>query len=132
MLQGRIALALGLQKLLNMAKTMKVLGEEIAFKDNLWFSLKRYPAWWLILLVTIIFDFFSTIFFVDQSGVSAEANLVVGWLMTNLGVYTGLVIGKLLQLISVVVFVCLNRRLGNLFLLVVILLNSWAVVINVK
>ena len=111
---------------------MKVLGEEITFKDNLWFSLNRYPVWWLILLVTIIFDYFSTIFFVDQSGVSAEANLVIGWLMENLGVFTGLVIGKLLQLVSVVGFVCLNRRLGNLFLLMVILLNCWAVVINVR
>lgn len=50
--------------------------------------------------------------------------------MENLDVTFGLFMGKILQFIAVVMFVGLNRRLGNLFLLIVILLNCWAVVIN--
>lgn len=109
---------------------MKILGEEIPYKENLIFSFKRYLVWWLILLVTMVFDYLTTLFFVDKYGPGAEANLVVYWLIVNQGVVIGVLIGKLLQLISVIVFVGLHRRLGNLFLLIVILLNCWAVVIN--
>ena len=109
---------------------MKLLDTEINVKENLIFSLNRYPIWWLILIVTMIFDYLTTINFVTKIGVEAEANQVVAWLISNLGLYLGLFIGKLLQLFSVVMFVCLHQRLGNLFLLITILLNCWAVVIN--
>ncbi len=109
---------------------MKILDSKISFKDNFLFSIKRYRIWWLILLVTMVFDYLSTVNFVNKIGVEAEANHVVNWLMTNFGLYLGLFIGKCLQLFSVVMFVCLHQRLGNLFLLITILLNCWAVVIN--
>ena len=109
---------------------MKILDTEINLKENLLFSFKRYRIWWIILLVTMIFDYLTTINFVSKIGVEAEANQVFGWLIKNLGLYFGLLIGKLLQLFSVLMFVCLNQRLGNLFLLITILLNCWAVVIN--
>lgn len=109
---------------------MKVLGEEVDFKGNLMFSLEHYPLWWVILLITITFDYLTTVLFVEQSGVGAEANLVIAWLMANIGVMIGLLIGKLLQLFSAIAFVSLNRRLGNIMLLVIILLNCWAVAIN--
>ena len=51
--------------------------------------------------------------------------------MFKTGSYTELVtVSKLMQLISVVLIVALSQRLGNLFLLIVILLNCWAVVMN--
>lgn len=80
--------------------------------------------------MTMLFDFLTTLYFVSKLGVSAEANLVVGWLIANLGLVAGACIGKLLQLISVILFACLHPRLGNLFLLITILLNCWAVVMN--
>jgi uncharacterized protein YqgC (DUF456 family) len=109
---------------------MQILGEELSFKENLIFSLRRYRVWWLILFVTIIFDYLSTLYFVEKFGADTEANHVVRWLIENFGVLIGTFIGKLLQLVAVVLFVCLHRRLGNLFLLIVILLNCWAVVMN--
>lgn len=109
---------------------MKILGEEINFEENLAYSLRRYRVWWLILLVTIVFDYITTLYFVEKYSVNKEANYVIRLLIENLGIVTGALIGKLLQLISVVVIVSLNRRLGNIFLLLVILLNIWAVVLN--
>jgi hypothetical protein len=111
-------------------QSMQVLGQEVAFKDNLVFSLRRYLVWWLILMVTMIFDYLSTLYFVEKYGSHLEANHVVRILIERFGANIGTLMGKLLQLMAVVFFVSLHRRLGNLFLLVVILLNCWAVVIN--
>jgi hypothetical protein len=113
-----------------MAYAMKILGQPITLERNVRFSFRRYRVWWLILLVTIFFDYITTIFFIEQFGIAAEGNQVISWLMITLGVVTGLVIGKLLQLFAVVVFVSIDRRVGNLLLLIVIALNCWAVVIN--
>lgn len=109
---------------------MKLLGSKVEPVRNLKHSVQRYRVWWVILLVSIVFDYLTTLNFVSKVGVRAEANLVIAWLIDNLGLYAGLATGKLLQLLAVVVFVCLQLRLGNLFLLVVILLNCWAVVMN--
>jgi hypothetical protein len=109
---------------------MRILDSEVKLKENLIFSLHRYRIWWVILLITIVFDYLTTLNFVSKLGAEAEANAVVGWLITSLGLYLGLFIGKILQLISVIIFVCLHQRLGNLFLLITILLNCWAVVNN--
>jgi len=109
---------------------MKILDSEIHLKENLLFSLNRYLMWWIILLGTMLFDYLTTVYFVSNLGPNAEANHVVSWLIRNLGVHYGVFIGKLMQLISVAFFVCLHQRLGNLFLLIVILLNCWAVVVN--
>jgi len=80
----------------------------------------------------MIFDYLSTLYFVEKYGSHLEANYVVRVLIENAGVTVGTLIGKLLQIVAVVFFVCLHRRLGNLFLLIVIVLNCWAVVINTR
>ena len=110
---------------------MQILDQEIPLKENLRFSLKRYTAWWIILLVTMIFDFFTTLYFVEKYGVATEGNSLVSWLIRNLGLVAGVFVGKLLQLFSVTVFVSLHQKLGNIFLLIVVLFNFWAVVVNV-
>jgi hypothetical protein len=109
---------------------MKILGEDIAFRENIVFSLRRYLVWWLILAVTMGFDIFTTSAFIAKYGTGAEANMVTKWLMISVGGDLGNIIGKGLQVLAVIGFVGLHRRLGNLFLLFVILLNCWAVVIN--
>lgn len=109
---------------------MKILGSDVPIKENLLFSFNRYLIWWLILLITMAFDFLTTFYFVSKLGADAEANLVVRWLISHIGLSLGALVGKLLQLISVILFVCLHQRLGNIFLLVVILLNCWAIVMN--
>ena len=109
---------------------MKILGSEVNPKENLLYSLNRYYVLWLIFLVTIIFDYVTTVYFISRLGTRAEANYVMDWLIGHFGLMTGLLIGKSLQLLPVVFFVSLNKRFGNLFLLAVILINIWAIFIN--
>lgn len=110
---------------------MRILDQEIPLKENLAYSLNRYRAWWIILLVTMTFDFFTTLYFVEKYGIAAEGNALVSWLIGILGLPVGVFIAKLLQLSSVTVFASLHRKLGNVFLLIVVLFNFWAVVVNV-
>lgn len=109
---------------------MKLFGTTINFKENLQYSLKRYRVWWAILSVTILFDIFTTYAFVTKYGIEAEGNFFTKSWMLYLDPFCGNLIGKFLQLLSVVSFVGLHQRLGNIFLLFIILLNCWAVVIN--
>ena len=109
---------------------MKFLSSELNIKENLLFSLRTYRVLWLILIITIVFDYLTTVYFISALGVEAEANQVVNWLIENLGLSAGLLIGKLLQLLSVAFVACLGQRVGRIFLVFVILLNCWAVFIN--
>jgi hypothetical protein len=109
---------------------MKLLGETVEFHRNLKKSFKRYPVWWAILSVTMIFDIFTTWAFVSKYGIQAEGNVATKTWMLHMGPTLGNCIGKILQLASVIFFVGLHQRLGNIFLLLVILLNCWAIVIN--
>jgi len=109
---------------------MKILDSKVNLKKNLLFSLNKYLFLWLILLVTMVFDYVTTVFFISKLGVRAEANFLIDWLVGHFGLMTGLFIGKSLQLVPVIFFVCMNKRFGNLFLLAVILINIWAVFIN--
>jgi sirohydrochlorin ferrochelatase len=111
-------------------KPVKLLGKTLTPGENLMYSLRRYRTWWVILLASMVFDVLTTLNFVDETGIRAEANPFVAWLMRHLGLYAGLTAAKLAQLLSVAVMVCLSRRPGNLFLLLVILLNCWAVVMS--
>ena len=109
---------------------MRILDQDINLKDNLHFSFKRYPVWWVILIVTMVFDYISTSVFVAKYGTQAEANLITRLLMETINPYLGNLLGKLLQLVSVVCLVSVSRRMGNFFLLFVILINCWAIVVN--
>ncbi len=109
---------------------MRILDQDINLKENLHYSLRRYPVWWIILIITMVFDFLSTSVFVAKYGTEAEANITTRFMMETINPYFGNVLGKLLQLISVVCLVSVSRRVGNFFLLFVILINCWAIVVN--
>lgn len=109
---------------------MDILGKNIAFKENIKFSFNQYLTRWLVLLVTVLLDYLTTIDFVEIYGSSYEANIIIRFLIDSFGIELGVLIGKVMQIISVSVFVGLDRNLGNIFLLVVILLNAWAIIIN--
>ena len=109
---------------------MKILDQDITIKKNLVYSLKRYPVWWIILIVTMFFDYLTTTVFVAKYGTEAEANITTRFMMESINPYLGNLFGKLLQLITVVCLVSVSRRVGNFFLLFVIVLNCWAVVMN--
>lgn len=109
---------------------MQILDQDIRVKENLLYSLNRYPVWWIILIITMVFDYLSTTVFVAKYGTQAEANIATRLLMENLNPHLGNLLGKLLQLVAVISLVSLSRRVGNFFLLFVILLNCWAIVMN--
>ena len=109
---------------------MRLLGEDIKFRENLVFSINRYSIWWIILIITMCFDYLSTTVFVEKYGSEAEANLTTRFMMDYFSPYFGNLFGKVLQLFSVICMVGLNRRFGNFFLLFVILINCWAIVVN--
>jgi len=109
---------------------MKILDHEITIRNNLLFSFKTYRVWWLILLVTIIFDHLTTLYFVNKLGLDAEGNKVIRWLIQALGLNLGVLIGKTMQLATVLLAVSVSQKVGNFFLLFVIILNCWAVVMN--
>jgi hypothetical protein len=109
---------------------MRVLDEHIDFAANLRYSLSRFAIWWILLIVTMAFDLLTTLGFVSVFGIDKEANAVARSLMHGLGVGPGVFLAKVLQLLSVTCLVALNRRMGNVFLLAVTLLNGWAIVIN--
>ena len=109
---------------------MRLLDQEIKLRENLGCSLNRYPLWWIILIITIFFDFLSTSVFVAQYGPQAEANFTTRLMMENINPRIGNFIGKALQLVAVICLVSLSRRVGNFFMLFVIVLNCWAIVMN--
>lgn len=109
---------------------MKILDEDIKIRENIVFSIDRYPVWWIILIITMIFDYFSTTVFVSKYGAEAEANLSTRFMMEHFSPYIGNLLGKVFQLLSVICVVGLNRRVGNFFLLFIILVNCWAIVMN--
>jgi hypothetical protein len=109
---------------------MRLLGGRIDFRANLAFSFRRYTVWWIILLITATFDGLTTVAFVQSLGVAYEANAVARFFINVFGAGTGVLMNKLLQVLAVAGIAGLHRRLGNLFLLVIIVLNCWAVVIN--
>ena len=109
---------------------MKILDKEIQFRENLSFSVNRYTVWWIILIITMFFDYLSTTVFVSKYGTQAEANFTTRFMMENIHPHIGNLIGKVFQLISVICLVGLSKRVGNFFLLFIILLNCWAIVMN--
>ena len=109
---------------------MKIIGVSVDFHENLTSSVQRYAVWWVILVVTMVFDVFTTYGFVSKFGIEAEGNMATKFWMQLMDPFYGNILGKILQLLSVIFFVGLHQRLGNIFLLFIILLNCWAVVIN--
>ena len=109
---------------------MLILGEEIDLAGNLRISLRRYWFLWLVLLITICLDFASTMYFMQRDGIIAEANPVIRWLANKFGMVPGVAIGKVLQLVAAAGFTALSLVLSRAILLMLLLLNITAVVIN--
>lgn len=109
---------------------MLILGEQVSLKDNLLRSFREHRLLWAILLATIVFDFATTIFFTSEYGIHVEKNLVVRWLAYTFGVLPGVFIGKCLQLLPAVGFSALSFKLSRAVLLLIVLLNFVAILVN--
>jgi hypothetical protein len=111
---------------------MNILDEEIPLIDNIKRSLRHYWFFWVLLLISVGLDYFSTLYFMHFFGVEKEANLIVRWLAQTLGVYHGVAIGKSLQLVSAVGFSSLSFKYSRAILMMLIFLNLLAVIHNLR
>jgi len=83
------------------------------------------------LLLTVVLDYLSTLYFMFFDGVGAEANAVIRWLVYAFGVIAGVFLGKSLQVVAALVFVALSQSLSRAVLLLLLLLNLLAVINNI-
>lgn len=109
---------------------MRILDEEIPLKENLTTSFRKYWYLWIILLVTAFLDFVTTLLFMQNDGIQFERNLLIRWLAYTLGIVPGVFIGKSLQILAAIVFSALSLKLARATLLLILLLNLVAVIVN--
>jgi hypothetical protein len=109
---------------------MQILGEPIPLRDNLLKSLKTRPLLWTILLVTAFFDFASTVFFMSESGIRVERNMLIRWLAETIGIIPGVSLGKSLQLLAAAGFCALSFKYSRAVLLLLVLVNLLAIMAN--
>jgi len=107
-----------------------ILGEEIPCLKNMKSSFRCHWLLWAVFLLTVCFDYFSTLYFMLVDGVETEANGVVRWLAYKFGLIVGVFLGKSLQVLAALVFVSLTQKLARAVLLLLVLLNSLAVLNN--
>ncbi len=109
---------------------MLILDEEIPLKDNIRLSFQRHWLLWLILILTTIFDFVSTLLFMWEDGIHTEKNFIVRWLAINIGIIPGVFLAKILQIFSAIGFSALSSTLARATLLLILLLNTMAIIHN--
>jgi hypothetical protein len=109
---------------------VRILDEEIPLKENLKASFCLYWYLWLILLATAFFDFVITVLFMWEDGVQFERNFVVRWLASAIGILPGVFVGKILQILAAIGFSALSLTFARATLVLILLLNLVAVIIN--
>ena len=109
---------------------MRILDSDINLKQNLKESFHRYTALWIVLFATVSFDFITTLSFMYDVGIYREKNYVIRWLASSLGIVPGVFIGKLLQIVAAIGLSALSLKYSRAILLLIILLNLLAVIIN--
>ena len=109
---------------------MMIFGQSIPKKQSMRNSFLKHGLLWSLLLLTVFLDYFSTVYFMVFDGVDTEANVVIRWLASEIGVMTGVLIGKGLQIIAALGFVSLSQKLARAVLLLLVLLNALAVLNN--
>jgi len=109
---------------------MKILDHDVPLLENLRYSLRTHWFLWALLIFTVILDFATTLNFMWRDGIELEKNPVIRGLATLLGIVPGVVVGKLLQIFAAVVLTSLSKKLNRAVLLLIVLLNIWAIFIN--
>ena len=109
---------------------MRILDSDINLKQNLKESFHTHIVLWVILFVTVGFDFITTLSFMYDVGIYREKNYIIRWLASSLGIIPGVFIGKLLQIGAAIGLSALSLKYSRAILLLIILLNLLAVFIN--
>ena len=111
-------------------REVKILGEYINPRKNLVASFSAFRLLWLLLLASALMDFLSTVHFMGTKCICLEANVLVRFLAYQYGIVPGVLLGKLLQLISAGGLSSLSSRLSPLILLSLTAANLIAVAVN--
>lgn len=105
---------------------MKILDEEIPLIENLMKSFGRYKYLWLLLMVSIVLDSLSTVWFMYNEGIKFEANILIRYLAMTLGIIPGVILGKSLQVLTAVIFSALSLKHSRAVLILLLCLNLLA------
>lgn len=111
---------------------IRVLGETVYLRANAARAWQLHRPFIWLLLATVVLDALSTIAFMSTLGVAQEQNHFIRLLAHSLGIVGGTSLGKLGQVLAVAAFVALTPRLARLVFTVVILLNLFAFVVNMR
>ena len=111
---------------------MRILDEEIRLKENITESFNKHMIFWVILVVTVAFDFMTTLIFMHQDGIQKEKNEIIRWLAFTFGIIPGVLLGKIFQIIAAIGFCSLSLKYSRAILLLLIMLNIFAIIINVS
>lgn len=90
--------------------------------------------YWIFLVLTVLAamaDMFSTVYFMHIEGAEIERHPTIRLLSIFLGPVLGPVIGKLFQLVAIIVVTAYLRRWAVYIFITVIILYSWAAWYNV-
>lgn len=112
--------------------TLQLLGESLDLRANVRGAWQRHRPFIWLLLFTVVLDALSTVAFMSTLGVEREQNPFIRQLAHGLGIVGGTTLGKLGQVFAVAGFVALAPRLARLVLTVVILMNLFALVVNLN
>ncbi len=109
---------------------MRILDEDIHMAANLKASFRLYWYLWLALFLTALLDFATTLLFMYQGGIGQEGNYIIRLLAYTFGIVPGVLLGKSLQIVATVGFSTLSLRMSRPILLLILLINFLAVIIN--
>jgi formate/nitrite transporter FocA (FNT family) len=109
---------------------VRILDEEIHIEANLKASFRLYWYLWLALFLTAFLDFGTTLLFMYEDGIQQEGNYIVRLLAYTFGIVPGVLLGKSLQIVAAVGFSALSLRMSRPILLLILLINFLAVIIN--
>lgn len=111
---------------------IKILDNDVDVFKNSRRLLKDYRVHFLIVIVTMFADSISTTLFMSADGVGSEMNHVVRLLAMRLGIVSGPMVGKVLQLVALCLLACIVPTLTRLLFWVVITINIIAVGRNLQ
>lgn len=113
-------------------RNILLLGQSLDLRANAAQAWRLHRPFIWLLLATVVLDALSTMAFMSTLGVGHEQNPFIRQLAQGLGIVAGTSLGKLAQVFAVAGFVALAPRLARLVLTVVILLNLFAFVVNLR
>ncbi len=112
--------------------TIQLLGQSLDLRANAAQAWQLHRPFIWLLLFTVVLDALSTMAFMSTLGVGHEQNPFIRQLAHGLGIVGGTSLGKLGQVFAVAGFVALTPRLARMVFTVVILLNLFAFVVNMR